>query len=531
MPLFETIIGLLLAAALLSVLAERLAVPAPALLALGGLAAAFIPGVPQVAIDPELALALFVAPVLLDAAFDASPRDLRENLLPVATLAVVAVGITIAAVALVARWCLPGMPLAVAVALGAVVAPPDAAAATAVLRPLRPPHRLMVILEGESLFNDASALLVYRLALAAAATGGFALMQAVPLLLVTALGGALLGWAAARLSIAFSRRLFRDMATSVLIQFLSTFGVWLLAEALHLSAIITVVAYGMTLARHTPRRSGARHRIASYAVWEVAVFVLNAVAFLLIGLEMRVILGRLDGDWAPVAWLAAGTCLAVVVARLAWVMAYNTVVRWAIRRFGARAPQGRPLGRSQGRSLGRPQLRPTVGGGLLVAWSGMRGIVTLAAALALPENLPFRDEVVFAAVCVVLFTLVLQGVTLGPLLNRLGLAEDTTVAEEVRLARLRTAKAAMRCLEDAPASPSRDALLRDMKARAKLDEARIGAPAPDSTAALQAQAVEAARDALEDLRRDGTIGDDAFHVLEEELDLMELAADPRVRPV
>ncbi|MFK4048054.1 cation:proton antiporter [Roseomonas mucosa] len=138
MPLFETIIGLLLAAALLSTLAGRLAVPAPAILALGGLAAAFIPGVPQVSIDPELALALFVAPVLLDAAFDASPRDLRENLVPVTTLAVVAVGITVAAVAVVARWCLPEMPLAVAVALGAVVAPPDAAAATTVLRPLRP---------------------------------------------------------------------------------------------------------------------------------------------------------------------------------------------------------------------------------------------------------------------------------------------------------------------------------------------------------------------------------------------------------
>lgn len=519
MPLFETIIGLLLAAALLSTLAGRLAVPAPAILTLGGLAAAFIPGVPQVSIDPELALALFVAPVLLDAAFDASPRDLRENLVPVATLAVVAVGITVAAVAVVARWCLPEMPLAVAVALGAVVAPPDAAAATAVLRPLRPPHRIMVILEGESLFNDASALLVFRLALAAAATGGIALMQAVPLLLLTAAGGAVLGWVAARFSVAFSRRLFPDMATSVLVQFLSTFGIWLLAEALHLSAIITVVAYGMTLARHTPRSSGARRRIASYAVWEVAVFVLNAVAFLLIGLEMRVILGRLDGNWTGVALLAVGTCLAVVVARLAWVMAYNTVARLALRHFGQRLARGRPLA------------QPTAGGGLVISWAGMRGIVTLATALALPEGLPFRDAVVFAAVCVVLVTLVLQGSTLGPLLHHLGLAEDTMVAEEVRLARLKTSKAAMRCLEEAPASPARDALLRDMKARAKLDEQRIGTPAPDSTAALQARAVEAARDALEELRSDGTIGDDAFHVLEEELDLMELAADPRIRPV
>ncbi|MBP0491378.1 cation:proton antiporter [Pararoseomonas indoligenes] len=519
MALFETIIGLLLAAALLTALAHRLKVPAPALLALGGLAAAFIPGVPLVTIDPQLALALFVAPVLLDAAFDASPRDLRDNLVPVATLALVAVGITIAAVAVVARWVLPEIPWAAAIALGAIVAPPDAAAATAVLRRLNPPHRIMVILEGESLFNDASALLVFRLALAAAATGSFSLASAVPMLLVTAVGGAALGWAAARLYFAFTRRVSLEMPISVILQFLGTFGVWILAEALHVSAIITVVAYGMTLARHAPRSTGARRRIASYAVWEVAVFVLNALAFLLIGLEMRVILGRLDGAWEGVALLAAGTCLAVILARLGWVMAYNAVARLAMRRFGPYAPRGRPLP------------APTVGGGLLISWSGMRGIVTLATALALPEDFPFRDPIVFAAVCVVLVTLVVQGSTIGPLLRRLGLSEDDTVEAEVRLARLKTSKAAMRALEETPASSARDSLLREMKARAKLDEEGIEAPAPDGTAALQGRAVEAARDVLEALRQDGTIGDDAFHVLEEELDLMELAADPRVRPV
>ncbi|WP_043831712.1 cation:proton antiporter [Muricoccus aerilatus] len=514
MELFETIIALLLAAALLSTLAERIAVPYPALLALAGTAAAFIPGVPVVTPDPALALALFVAPVLLDAAFDASPRDLRDNLVPVATLALVAVGVTVAIVAVVARLCLPEMPLAAAVALGAIVAPPDASAATAVLRRLRPPHRLLVILEGESLFNDASALLIYRMALAAAAAGSFSVLDAGSVLLLTAGGGALFGWAVARLHLAWVDGMFRDIPINTLVQFLGTFGVWLVAEALHLSAIISVVVFGMTLARHAPRRIGARRRIASYAVWDVAVFVLNALAFLLIGLQMRAIVARLDGAWEGVVLLAAATCAAVVLTRLAWVMAFNTVARWAAACFGPRVRGGRAM----------PQ--PSREGGLVIAWSGMRGIVTLAAALALPESLPYRDAIVFASVCVVLVTLGLQGTTLGPLLRRLGLSDDGTVGAEVVRARTGTAEAAIRALEGEPPSPGRDTLLRELAARAALGEA----PPVDTTARLQCRAVDAARDAPEALRRDGTIGDDAFHAVEEELDLMELAADPRLRP-
>ncbi|WP_458093926.1 cation:proton antiporter [Roseomonas sp. WA12] len=514
MELFETIIALLLAAALLSTLAGRIGVPYPALLALAGTAAAFIPGVPAITPDPELVLVLFVAPVLLDAAFDASPRDLRDNLVPVATLALVAVGITVASVALVARWCLPEMPWAAAIALGAIVAPPDASAATAVLRRLRPPHRILVILEGESLFNDASALLIYRMALAAAATGTFSLFDAGPMLLLTAGGGALFGWAVARLHLAWVDGMFDDIPINTLVQFLGTFGAWLVAEALHLSAIISVVVFGMTLARHAPRRIGGRRRIASYAVWDVAVFVLNALAFLLIGLQLRGIVGRIDGAWEKVALLAAATCAAVVLTRLVWVMAFNTLARWGVARFGPRMRGGRVLA------------EPTAGGGLVIGWSGMRGVVTLATALALPEDLPFRDAIVFASVCVVLVTLGLQGTTLGPLLRRLGLSDDGAVEAEVVRARTESARAAMQLVEQAPPSPGRDTLLRELGARAALG----GSVPPESTARLQRRAVDASRDALENLRRAGTIGDDAFHAVEEELDLMELAADPRLRP-
>jgi CPA1 family monovalent cation:H+ antiporter len=515
MAVFETIVVLLLAAALLTAWANRMGVPYPAFLALAGTLAALLPGIPVITLDPALALVLFVAPVLLDAAYDASPRDLRNNLLPVASLALVAVGLTVASVAWVARLCVPDMPWAAAIALGAIVAPPDASAATAVLRRLRPPHRLLVILEGESLFNDASALLVYRLAVAVALTGTFSFIEAFPILVLTAGGGALLGWAVARLQMAIAPYLSEETAVAVLIQFLGTFAVWMGAEALHVSAIITVVVYGMTIARRAPRLTGARRRMDSYAVWEVAVFVLNGLAFLLIGLQLRGILARLDGEWARYLLLAVAVSFAVILTRIAWVMGYSAALRWGIGRFG------RP-----GRD-GRAPKRPTVRGGLLVSWAGMRGIVTVATALALPEGFPHRDPIVFAAFCAVLATLVLQGLTLGPLLRRLGLSDDGTVQRETELAREATTRAALAILDSVPPGSERDLLRREYMTRLAADGA--AETARGALSALQQRAVAAQRDALEALRSAGTIGDDAFHAVEEELDLLELTADPRIR--
>src|SRR5262245_22007530 len=182
---FEGLLGVLVVAALLAALARRLGAPYPAFLAVGGATLAFVPGVPSFSIEPGVALALFVAPVLLDAAYDASPRDLRDNWVPIASLAIVSVALTTIAVALVARALVPEMPMAAAAALGAIVAPPDAAAATAVLRQLRPPHRILTILEGESLLNDATALLIYRLAVGAVAMSAFSLGDVAPVLLLT----------------------------------------------------------------------------------------------------------------------------------------------------------------------------------------------------------------------------------------------------------------------------------------------------------------------------------------------------------
>lgn len=505
MDLFEIVISLLLVGALLSAFARRLGFPYPALLALVGAALALFPHLPTVSLDPQLALALFVAPVLLDAAFDASPRDLRESWRPVTGLALGAVGVTVAAVAVVARAVVPELSWASAIALGAIVAPPDAAAAMAVLKQLRPPHRVMVVLEGESLFNDASALLIYRLAVGAALSGTFSGWNALPTLIVVAVGSVVLAWVLSRVSIVVMARV-EDVATAVIVQFVSTFGVWILAESLHLSGIITMVVYAILVARQAPATTPARLRIPSYAVWEVAVFVLNVLAFILVGLQLKPIVASLEASEAVAYFLTAAAVTATVIAvRLLWV-------------FGVAAA---------GRSLGSWRAE------LVVGWCGMRGIVTLAAALALPPDFPHRDLVLFAAFAVVLGTLVVQGGTLSPLIRLLRLEDDGTVGHEVQLARAETAQAALATLSVRESPDMLVLLRRKYESRLHRAEQAQGEPveedgAADYVAALQvAQAAE--RRTLIDLRARGVIGDDAFHRVEEELDWAELNAASMLR--
>ncbi|HEY7612283.1 MAG TPA: Na+/H+ antiporter [Gemmatimonadales bacterium] len=513
MRVFETVLALLLIGAALAAIARRIGAPYPALLALAGTALALVPGMPVVNLDPELALVLFVAPVLLDAAFDASPRDLRHNWRPVAALALLTVGVTVAAVAVTARSLVPGMPWAAAVALGAVVAPPDAAAAIAVLRQLRPPHSVLVILEGESLFNDASALLIYRLAVGAAAAGALSAADVLPTLVYATVGSVILGVALAPVTLKITSRI-HDIATAVIVQFSSTFGVWILAERLHLSGILTMVVYAMTVARTAPDLMPARLRIPSYAVWEVAVFILNALAFILVGLQLKPIVAQLRGaELVEYAMVAGAVCLTVIVVRIAWVLGTYLV-----------------LGTRLTRRSGTLQSRRNV---LVVAWCGMRGTVTLAAALALPADFPARDLILFSAFSVVLGTLVIQGLTLKPLMAWLGMEHDDAVEREVRLARVETLRAGKAALVDGAGNTEAAGLLRRQyevrlaRAEARHDGRPSEAGETDSSVELAAAALTATRAErrrLSELRADGTIGDDAFHLVEEELDRAELNA-------
>src|SRR5688572_389208 len=257
---FEQLVALFVAAVILAAAARRVGAPYPVFLAIGGALLAFVPGAPSLTFPPELALALFVAPVLLDAAYDASLRDLRDNWAPVTGLVVFAVGFTTAAVAIVVHTLVPSMPWAAAIALGAIVAPPDAVAATAVLRPLRPPHRLLTILEGESLLNDASALLIYRLAVGAVAVQGFSMAAVVPAFLLAVAGSVVAGPALGWLTLQLMGRV-KHVPTVIILQFVSAFGVWILAEHLGLSGVLTVVCYAMAVAQTAPGRTPARIRI------------------------------------------------------------------------------------------------------------------------------------------------------------------------------------------------------------------------------------------------------------------------------
>lgn len=538
MDVFEVVIALLLGGAALAAVARRLGAPYPALVALGGAALALIPGVPTLVLDPELALALFVAPVLGDAAFDASPRDLRANWRPVASLALGAVVLTIAVVALVTKLLVPAMPWGAAVALGAIVAPPDAAAATTVLKQLRPPNRLLVILEGESLFNDASALLVYRLAVGATLAGFLSGWSVLPTLLVVTLGSVVLGLILAWLSLAVNARI-HDVATAVVVQFCGIFGVWLLAERLHLSGIITLVVFAMAASRRAPEILPARIRIPAWAVWEVAVFVLNVLAFILVGFQLRSIVARVTGaTWITYAGVAVAVCAATILARIAWVMGAAMISRWHAR------PQ-----RGAGLGLTDPVgLAPRAAA--VVAWCGMRGTVTLAAALALPTGadggapFPYRDLILFTAFAVVLGTLVLQGITLRPLMTRLRLEDDGMVEREVQHARVETLRAAVAAAQTCAGAGTaklvryryelqlrraEEAIVRDGAQVSGADEhaAATGPIAPDTDggdadAAVVRAATEAQRRRLVALRADGTIGDAAFQRVEAELDWAEL---------
>lgn len=516
MHTFETIIGLLFAAALLSLLARRIGAPYPALLALGGAVAAFVPGTPTLQLPPELALALFIAPVLLDAAYDASVRDLRQNWLPITFLTLAAVGLTTVGVAWTVKQLVPDIPWAAAVALGAIVAPPDAAAATAVLKVVRPPYRILMILQGESLFNDASSLLIYRLAVGAVGAGALSASDVAGPLLLATVGSVALGWGAAFVSSRLMRRL-SEAPTAILLQFCGVFGVWLLAEALELSAIITIVVFGIVSARRAGERMGAVVRAPAYAVWETAVFGLNALAFLLVGLQVGPILEGLSAaERRDYAFVALAVLVAVIAIRFGWVMSYNTVVRVKNRLVGPDLPEGVPP--------------PTVASGLLISWAGMRGVVSLAAAYALPENFPYRSLLLVCAFAVVLGTLVIQGFTLGPLLRLLKLSDDGALEREIRQTRLAITRRALHSLDgqDGPEIDVLRAEMRDALAATEADADGDGrADLPQH--ALRRRVLETKREALSQLRRQGEIGDDAYNQIEEELDRSELALTPVVR--
>lgn len=518
MLLFELLISLLIGGAALTAIASKVGAPYPALLALAGAVLAVAPvHFPGIRLDPELALVLFVAPAIVDGSFSASPRDLRENWIQIASLVLIAVTLTVGAVAVVARWIVPSLPWPAAIALGAIVAPPDPVSAAAVLARLSPPRRLMVILEGEGLLNDASALLIYRLAIGVMLGSALSASGALPLLLASSVGSVALGWSLARVYLWLTSRI-DELPILVVSQFVGTFAVWIVAERLGTSSVLTTVTYAAVLARLLPRLQSADNRRGSLAVWQVAIYVLNAFAFILIGLQVQEIRLTLESDDYNIYLTFSLAILStVIVVRLLWTFLYNAIVRLADRLI--LPPQQRtPIGRSYKSAL-------------VVGWSGMRGLLTLATALALPlggdaARFPHRNLLILAAFSVVLGTLVLQGLTLRPLLRWLNLTDDGRVDRERNFARQEATRAALVALQTF-IEPEAEIVSRQYSAVLQGEE--MNELRPSMFMQMRLRAIAAERGRLIAMRASGEIGDDAFRMLEEELDWAEGNARRRGR--
>ncbi|WP_213804156.1 cation:proton antiporter [Granulicella sp. dw_53] len=501
MTFFESLLVLLLVAIALLQVARRLSLPYPAMLAGAGALVALIPGAPAISIEPSTYLALFIVPALVDAAYDFPPGATRRFLAPLVTYAVFAVVLTTGVVAWIA-WALLGLPLAAGIALGAIVAPPDAAAASAVLRKFRLPRRTDAVLKGESLFNDATALLLFSGALTVLGDGGLSLPVGLRIVLA-APGGLLLGilWAYV---VRYVNRLVKDTLGGNVLQFVLAYLIWIAAVHLRLSAVLCVIGFAMTLARKTdPADFDARMRVQSYAVWSSVVFTLNVFAFLLMGMQARSIVMRMQGTHLREALGFAGlVILAVVCTRLIVVLGFTYLEsRWESANGG--------------------NITATVDQAFFVGWCGMRGFVTMTTAFALPVSFPHRDTVVLTAFSVVLATLVFQGLTLAPLVRLLKLDRSIEETRELASARVVMANVGLASIADQH-GPEAENLRYRLSVKLQRCVEKTNVVPLDRLREFGLTAIKAERTALEDLRGEDKIGPANYLGLQEQLDWNEL---------
>jgi len=497
----------------LSVLAGVVRVPYPIVLVLGGLLLGFVPGVPHAELPPELVLVLFLPPLLYQAAFFSSPRDLRADARAITLLAVGLVLATMSAVAVTTHALVGGLPWAAAFALGAIVAPTDPLAATAIARRLGVSRRLVTLLEGESLVNDASALVAYRVAVAAVVSGSFVAWEAGLRFVVGAVGGVaiglLVGWLVAEV-----RRRLDDPPVEIVLSVVTGYAAYLPADRLGLSGVLAAVTAGLYVGWRAPELASPPTRLLGFSFWEVLVYQLNAVLFILVGLQLNPILSEVTGG--SVATLVGQAVLIsamVIAVRIAWLFSVPYLIRALDRRPAQR-----------GRRVGARER-------LVVGWSGMRGAVSLAAALALPEDFPQRNLLIFVAFGVILATLVLQGLSLPWLIRRLGLQRDDSDAQEELRGRLRATDAALTRLEELEAQEwTRDDTVERMRGLYQFRRQRLKARAgyladdgyQDRSLAYQRlvrELLDAQRREIVRLRNQGEISNEVMHRIERDLDL------------
>ena len=496
----------------LTALARRLPIPTPILQVLAGFAVSLIPGVAIPQLDPNLVFFVFLPPILWSAAMFTSLREFKRNIDKIGTLAVGLVVVTTAIVAVVARHLFPDMPWAVAVALGAIVSPPDAVAATAIVSRLPVPRRVITVLEGESLVNDASALVLYRSAVAAAVTGFFSWGESIVRFFIDAGIGSLVGLLVAWL-IVRALRLTKDPLAEALLTLAGPYVAWSLAESLHVSAVLACVAGGVYLQQSLSTAVGPASRLQSRTVWELVVFLLNALIFLLLGAQFGSLMGKVPHDQLGQVF-ADGIIITIVVilVRIAWVPLITVLPR--VRASGRRdKPRWKNLA--------------------LVSWTSMRGVVSLATALALPlviaDGSPFprRTEILLITMCVIVLTLLVQGLSLSSIVRALRFVPEQTHHAEERLARREATRRGAEALEDLSHEPwvdARDvaALRAELRERLRTNEEDGGSFAGRQR--LRLAMIEAERKMVVRLRDEDAISDEVLRSLEQELDLEAVRA-------
>lgn len=517
--LFELVIGMFVAIIALHYAAHRLGLPPSVALLAGGALLAFVPGLPTIAVDPALVLVIFLPPLLMDGAWFIALGPLRRHMIGIASLAIGAVFFTCAVVAVVTHLLFPSLPWAACAALGAIVSPPDAVSARAVLQRVKLPRRLQILLEGESLFNDASGLVLFRFAIAAGVTGVFSTVDAVGSFFVLAVGGALVGIAIGMAWVLLVRRLgdeYLIIAATALLSWVS----YLLGEFIHVSGVIATVTTGLIAGWHQHTAFSAATRMRGTSFWTVLVFLMEAAVFILIGLSLRGVVERGGGFGVVIAdlgWPILVILLALTVARFAWVFGSDLAIRLCnmlgIKRYA-------PIG---------------AGGATVLSWAGVRGVVTLALALSVPESFPGRDFILVTSFAVILGTVLLQGTTLGRVIAWARLSEPESDRARLTMSQAEAAMAQAQFVTvqnrayDSEGKLIHPQLLDRYQRRAVsivdyAERTQHYTPLLHAHFDLVLEAVATGRRELIRLHRAGEIDDETLHELERDLDLEELSA-------
>jgi CPA1 family monovalent cation:H+ antiporter len=519
MNLLEVILFLMLCAVALGWVARHFNFPYPIALVIGGGALGFVPQLPQLPFDPQFILVLVLPPILYQAALLTSWRDFKASIRPISSLAIGLVIATTLAIGGALKFLVPDIPWAAAFVLGAIVSPPDAVAATAILSKLNIPRRVVTVLEGESLVNDASGLVIYKFAVAAALTGAFSLLEASVQFAAVSAGGIVIGVLMGYLFV-FVHRYLGDTFIEVLTTLSVPYIAYIFAESLHASGVLAVVAAGLVRGRYSPEIVSAQMRIIARSAWNLLVFMLNSLVFILIGIQLSGIADRLGGHTPGQLFLyGALVASAAILVRFAWIYAVTYVPRLLSRSLRARQPA------------------PAEAEVFIMSWCGMRGIVSVAAALALPLTLadgspfPERDLIIFLTFVVIAATLVVQGLSLPFLIRRLKVGVDWSVHEETHHARLAMAKAALAAIDKVAESEQLAGALAERIRAEFADQVKLDIPGAepahvgrDPARQLRRAAISAERRELIRIWRDNQISDEVLHELEEELDYQESRA-------